>query len=423
MQFLKKFKIFCCTISAICLTGVGISAQTLTSQPVVSPVSAIDVKARAAVLMDAETGTLLFTKNEHEPIPPASLTKLMTIHIALSEVAAGNAVLDERVPLLEESWAVNQPPRSSLMWLAQGQRVNLGELLLGLAIPSGNDAAVAVALRFAPSVEEFAARASALGLKATRFVEPSGVSEYNMTTADDFVRFCRFYLSEHPETLKMLHSVPSFSYPKAENAPAAARRPPAVVEQANRNPLIGEGGVDGLKTGYIDESGYNIALTAEQDGTRLIAVILGAETIAIRDADGRRLLSWGFNNYATLRPVLDKPLPDVRVWKSSVKYARVELSEPLVFTARKGRGEDMRFETQFFDSPDNSEESVQKTRTFAPLIAPLPKGTEAGELVLIDSVGELRRIPITLAEDVPAGGFWTRLFDVIKLFFMNLWRK
>ena len=264
---------------------------------------ALSLNSRSAVLLDAATGILLYAKNEDEPIPPASLTKLMTIHLALREVAAGRAALDEAMAPPRESWAVNQPPRSSLMFLAAGQRVSLRELILGLAVPSGNDAAVAVALRFAPSVEDFTDRmnreARRLGLEKTRFTEPSGISEYNLTTALEFARFCRIYLREHPETLAEFHSVAEFAYPKAENVAEQYREKPGTIPQTNHNRLLGKvEGVDGLKTGYIDEAGYNIALTAERRGVRLIAVILGApagyDGDRIRDEDGRKLLTCGF---------------------------------------------------------------------------------------------------------------------------------
>ncbi|MDR2193821.1 MAG: D-alanyl-D-alanine carboxypeptidase [Treponema sp.] len=375
------------------------------------PEEAFTIRSYAAVLMDAETGTLLFAKNKDEPVPPASLTKLMTIHIALNDVAAGAASLDEPVQLPKESWRVNQPPRSSLMFLAEGQRVTLRELLLGLAVSSGNDAAVAVAMRCAPSVEEFAARmnaeAAALGLSHTAFVEPSGISEYNMTTAYEYAVFCRFYIKTHPETLETLHSVAEFAYPKPENVPAASRTRPGTIVQKNRNSLLGVLGVDGLKTGYIDESGYNIALTAKQGATRLIAVILGAPAgEEVRDTDGRNLLEWGFSRYKTLYPVMEE-LPRVRVWRSKQTYAALTIGEPLPFTARSERGNELRFETEVLDT----------------ISAPCVKGDRGGELVLYDSIGELRRIPLLIAENVERGGFLTRLFDAIRLFFMGLRKK
>ncbi|MDR2792913.1 MAG: D-alanyl-D-alanine carboxypeptidase [Treponema sp.] len=371
----------------------------------------VDIQSHAAVLMDAETGSLLFTKNKDAPIPPASLTKLMTIHIALDEIANGDANLNEVIPLQKESWAVNQPPRSSLMFLAERQRVTLQELLLGLAVSSGNDAAVAIAMRFAPSVKEFVERmnkeAAALGLSHTTFVEPSGISEYNMTTAYEYAVFCRFYIKTHPETLETLHSVGEFAYPKPENVPIASRNRPGTIVQKNRNPLLGVLGVDGLKTGYIDESGYNIALTARQGETRLIAVILGAPASSggdrIRDTDGRNLLEWGFSHYKTLYPVVGE-LPLIRVWKSKQKYASLTIGELLPFTARIERGEELRFETELRE----------------PVIAPCEKGDRVGELVLYDDIGEIRRIPLLVSEDVARGGFWTRLLDAIRLFFRGL---
>jgi D-alanyl-D-alanine carboxypeptidase (penicillin-binding protein 5/6) len=364
--------------------------------------------------MDAETGSLLFSKNKDLPIPPASLTKLMTIHIALSDAANGDVRLGDVTSPPKESWAANQPPDSSLMFLADGQSVSLKELLLGLAVSSGNDAAVAVALRCAPSVEEFVERmnreAESLGLSHTVFVEPSGISEYNMTTAYDYAVFCRYYIKTHPETLETLHSVGEFAYPKTENVPAAYRARPGTITQKNRNALLGFLGVDGLKTGYINESGYNIALTAKQGETRLIAVILGAPAATggdkVRDADGKNLLEWGFSHYKTLHPVIEE-LPLIRVWKSKQRYASLAIEELLPFTVRIERGDDLRFSVELEDA----------------IVAPCTKGDRVGELVLYDNIGELRRVPLLVAEDVERGGFWTWLLDSIRLFFRNMRKK
>ncbi|MDR2783305.1 MAG: D-alanyl-D-alanine carboxypeptidase [Treponema sp.] len=374
----------------------------------------VAIQSQSAVLMDAETGSLLFSKNKDLPIPPASLTKLMTIHIALSDAANGDVRLGDVTSPPKESWAANQPPDSSLMFLADGQSVSLKELLLGLAVSSGNDAAVAVALRCAPSVEEFVERmnreAESLGLSHTVFVEPSGISEYNMTTAYDYAVFCRYYIKTHPETLETLHSVGEFAYPKTENVPAAYRARPGTITQKNRNALLGFLGVDGLKTGYINESGYNIALTAKQGETRLIAVILGAPAATggdkVRDADGKNLLEWGFSHYKTLHPVIEE-LPLIRVWKSKQRYASLAIEELLPFTVRIERGDDLRFSVELEDA----------------IVAPCTKGDRVGELVLYDNIGELRRVPLLVAEDVERGGFWTWLLDSIRLFFRNMRKK
>ncbi|MDR2048939.1 MAG: serine hydrolase, partial [Treponema sp.] len=229
------------------------SSDPSSSDPLYPASPPPEIGSRSAVLVDAATGTVLFSVNPSLRIPPASLTKLMTIHLALNEIAAGRASADEILVPPAESWARNQAPRSSLMFLGRDQRLSLGELLLGLAVPSGNDAAVAVALRFAPSVKAFVslmnAEAAALGLSSTRFVDPAGISEDNMTTAMDFARFCSFYIAGHPEALVLLHSVAEFSYPLAVNMLSSVRAP--TIVQNNHNPLLGRfDGVDGLKTGY-----------------------------------------------------------------------------------------------------------------------------------------------------------------------------
>jgi len=383
----------------------------LAAFPAFAHISPPELGSRAAVVMDAATGAFVFLHNPDMEIQPASLTKLMTMHVAFMEIAAGRASLDEIISPPPASWAINQPPRSSLMFLAPGQQVSLRELLLGLAIPSGNDAAVAVALRFAPSVPDFAERmnreAAAMGLARTRFVEPSGISGYNMTTAREFARFSRAYLDLWPESLRDYHSIREFSYPMAHNVAGAFRENPGTITQRNRNTLLGTvEGVDGLRTGFIYESGFNIVLTAERFGTRFIAVILGAPSgqggDRIRDEDGRRLLEWAFSSYRTVRPRLGA-LEPVRVWRGRQNYTVVAPNAPLEFTAPTGRAENISW----------------RLDTGAPLVAPLPAGSPAGNLVLYDIFGELRRVPLVTIGEVERGGFFKRLFDSIRLLFVR----
>ena len=374
-----------------------------------APDSYPELGSEAAVLLDAETGTVLFSKNADEEIPPASLTKLMTMHLVFREIEAGRASPDETISPPRQSWAINQPPGSSLMNLANGQILSLRELLLGMAIFSGNDAAAAAALRFAPSIEDFVGmmnrEAVSLGLLKTHFVDPAGYWEQNMTTAAEFAEFCRIYLNAHPESIRDYHSVMEFAYPLADNVAERYRENPGTRVHQNHNTLLQSvEGVDGLKTGYIPEAGYNIALTAERKGSRFIAVILGAPSEwrgdRIRDDDGRKLLEWAFGNYRTLRLAPEKPGP-LRVFKGKENYTELEWGAPLIFTSLAERGENIRLETELLD----------------PLIAPLPAGSAVGTLVVYDSIGELRRIPLLTANDIERGGFWKRLFDSIRLFF------
>jgi D-alanyl-D-alanine carboxypeptidase (penicillin-binding protein 5/6) len=400
---------------ALIFTGTFLSAQNTASPPALLlsfMESSPAIRTEAALLMDAQTGTVLYAKNPDREIPPASLTKLMTMHIAFSEAAARNIDLDAPVEISPEAWAINQPPRSSLMFLAPGQRVSLRELLLGLAVPSGNDAAVAVALRFAPDVTAFVSRmnseARRMGMRISRFTEPAGISENNITTAAEFARFCRQYLYLHPEALAEYHSVEEFAYPKSENAGDAFKEKPGTIVQHNRNGLLGRvRGVDGLKTGYIDEAGYNIALTARRDDTRFILVLLGAPARPggdrIRDEDGEALLNWAFENFRTVRPAMPEIAP-VRLWKGRENHAELTIGEELPFTIPAGRGAGLSYR------PEAAE----------PLIAPLSRGEEAGELVFLDEYGELRRVALIAAGDYERGNIFKRLFDSVRLFFRRV---
>jgi D-alanyl-D-alanine carboxypeptidase (penicillin-binding protein 5/6) len=372
-----------------------------------------ELNAVSAVVIDEATGAALFEKYPNREIPPASLTKLMTMHLALNAVLRGQVSLDDIVDLPPAAWGKNQPPRSSMMFLDQGQVVTLHELLLGLAIPSGNDAAIAVALHLAPTIEDFAAMMNAearrMGLVKTYFVEPSGISEKNMTTAAEFARFCREYMRLHPETIANYHTIPELAYPKEENLPVYQRgtgKTPIV--QQNHIPLLGEfDGADGLKTGYIDEAGYNAAVTAERDGTRFIVVVLGVPVELgsfwgprARADDCRKLLEWVFASYKTLRP----PAPDIplaRIWKSRQKFIPLKPAENIVTTVLVERGSDSRWEIELI----------------SPVIAPVASGTEAGRLRLYDKDGLLREISLVTTEEAERGGFWRRLWDSIALFF------
>jgi serine-type D-Ala-D-Ala carboxypeptidase (penicillin-binding protein 5/6) len=397
--------IFCKIFSALVLLFLAFPAFAQ------SPQSSgfLELYSQSAVVMDAETGTIVYYKNPDDEIPPASLTKLMTMHLVFKEIASGRASLNEIITPPRESWAVNQLPGSSLMYLAQGQTLSLRELILGMAVVSGNDAAAAAALRFAPTVDDFIkmmnTEAAAMGLNRTRFVDASGYSEENMTTARELAELCRLYLLEHPESLSDFHSVREFAYPRVENVPPERQGNPVTRLRRNNNNLLGRvEGVDGLKTGYIPESGYNIALTAERSGTRFIAVILGAPSEwggdRKRDEDGEKILEWAFARYRTIRPDIGA-LPPVRIWKGKDNYADIAPEEPLNFTALAERGSRLFWEIELEE----------------PIVAPLSAGQAVGRLVLYDSLGELRQITLVAERNAEKGGFFKRLFDSIRLFF------
>ena len=306
----------------------------------------LDIWAKSAILIDVSNGYILYEKNPDTVIPPASMTKLFAMYVVEEEIASGRFSYDQQIPLPPESWACNMPPHSSLMFLGKDQQVTMEELLLGLSICSGNDAAYALAYTVSGTMEAFVEKmnqvAEELGLSHTHFVESSGYSELNQTTAREMAEFSAIYLRRHPDSLHRFHSVLDFTYPKAKNlAPGDKLRaqdfsqglPQKItmsITQENTNPLLGKlEGCDGLKTGYIDESGYNLALTAVRGQTRFLSVTMGGpgsnarEGQAGRVHDGTELMEWAFKNFADISLELKVHPYLVRSFNASEKMLRL----------------------------------------------------------------------------------------------------
>jgi D-alanyl-D-alanine carboxypeptidase (penicillin-binding protein 5/6) len=371
------------------------------------------VFARAAVVIDATTSTLLYAKNPDLALPPASLAKLVTLHIVWDELAAGRLSLDELVTIDKHDCSPYVPYGSSLMYLHPGMKVSIRDLMLGAAVVSGNDAAYALARRIAGSNEAFAVLMNKavhdMGFDALNFVEPSGLSEKNLITARQYALFCKKYIELHPQALKDLHSVKSFEFPRAEHT-APGFVPNQHIVQYNRNPLIfNYPGADGLKTGYIIEVGFNMAATAMRNGTRFIVVTLGGTGSTYaggnlqRTKEVRSLLDWAFANFQTVS--LDTgPLPKPRVWFA--KPWRAELvpdgSNAVTVPKPEVSGLSVRVEAQRF------------------LEAPLDKGTRCGRLIYSSAGKDIISIDLMTKDAIPRGNIFRVILDGILRFFANI---
>ena len=295
---------------------IGISVFLILIVSVLGAAPAVpepEINAESAILIDFETETVLYEKNADRPIPPASMTKLMTIHTALGFIRDGRTDADATVPISAAADFRNQPPHSSLMFIEQGQSVTLLELLQGLALPSGNDAGVAVAEYLTGSLESFVGlmnkKAAEMGMKQTHFADSSGYSELNVTTAREYAMFCRIYIKENSRYLEKLHMPLEFTYPKPQNLPSSGESVYGPITQPNHNLLIGRmSTVDGLKTGYIDESGYNFTATATLGERRLVLVTMGgpgsnsSDGSLKRAIDAATLLNYGFYAWTSYCP-------------------------------------------------------------------------------------------------------------------------
>lgn len=377
------------------------------------------LNAKSAILIDSQTGTILFEKNSNLSIPPASMTKLMSLYVVYKKIGEGVVSKNEIIRISKNADFRSLPPHSSLMFLEEGQEVTIADLMLGMAVPSGNDAAIAIAERIAGSVEGFVRlmnqEAEKLGLNSIHFEDASGLSSENRVTAADFVQFCSEYINRFPEALDELHSVSSFTYPKEKNWKANGTSVYGPITQYNRNNLLTTyAPVDGLKTGYIDESGYNIALTATMNNNqkskrRLIAVILGGlgenstEGSLLRAIDGINLLSYGFYNFRTIKseiPTIESP----KIWKGTKTELKIKYPEIPFITLPSDKAVILRVDVIL---PNN-------------IIAPVKKDEVIGEIIQYADKEIIGKYNITAAEDIPKGNLFIRLLDSIKIFFLKL---
>jgi len=243
----------------------------------------INLPAKSAILIDADSGRVLYEDEADEPMPPASITKLMTLFLSFEALNEGRANMDDLVTVSQNAWETG----GAQMFLNIGEQVSFRDLLTGIAVVSANDACVSVAEHLAGSVEVFVNRmnekARELGLENTHYVDPSGLSNKNKMSARDIAVLSRQLIINFPE-LRELDTIPSFEH----NG----------ISQNNRNPLLNRyPGTDGLKTGYTEEAGYCLAATAVQDDMRLIAVSLGSASPEARLEASKGLLDYGFSNF------------------------------------------------------------------------------------------------------------------------------
>ncbi|AHH03600.1 D-alanyl-D-alanine serine-type carboxypeptidase [Borrelia nietonii YOR] len=265
--------------------------------------------AKSVVLIDYDTKRIFYAKNPNLIFPPASLTKLVTIYTALVEARKKNIDLKTIVPISSAASYYNLPLGSSLMFLEEGHKVNFEELLKGLVISSGNDAAIAIAefivgKNLINFVNLMNINVLNLGLANMNFVDTSGYCNGNQITALEMALFARAYIEEF-EFMLDIHSLRDFIYPRSENLGSTSSSKMLNLKQENRNVLIfNYPYADGLKTGYIKTSGLNLVATAKKDDIRLIAVVLGVNKGINSVGEKKRafiaqkLFEYGFSNYS-----------------------------------------------------------------------------------------------------------------------------
>lgn len=353
--------------------------------------AAPQLQATGYLLIDATNGEVLVEQNADQPLPPASLTKMMTAYIAEREIAEGRISFDDKVPVSIKAWKTG----GSRMFIREGTEVRLDDLLRGIVIQSGNDASVAVAEYIAGSEDVFAdvmnQTAVSLGMTNTQFKNSTGLpQEGHYTTAKDLGILAARTIADFPETYA-IYKEKNFTY----NG----------IKQANRNSLLfRDPSVDGLKTGHTEEAGYCLVASAERDGFRLISVVMGTASEKAREQETTKLLQYGFRYFSGQTVfAAGQPLPESarKVWFGESEMVELAPTEPLYVTLPLGRESAIQ---ATLDAPDT-------------LDAPLEAGAIVGNVKIMLGERILAESPVAVAEAVPEGGFFKRMIDfVLRLF-------
>lgn len=346
------------------------------------------VDAKAAVVLDVSSGQILFSQNATTRIPPASLAKVMTVYLAYDALKAGTVRLDDPVSISRSAYRMG----GSQIFLEVGDQVSFRQLLQGLAIASGNDAAMAIAEHLAgfraAFVSQMNAKAKELGLHDTRFQNPHGLpAQDQFTTARDMAFLGLDLIRNHPDAVE-LHSGKTFEY--------------RGIKQRNRNRLLWKDSrVDGLKTGWLDEAGFHIVATAREGDRPLIAVILGARSERGREEIALRLLNYGFKNFHNVRFFgKGDRVKNLPVWKGTEDLLPVIAKRPGIVTIKNGSSQP----TLAYHFPDT-------------LVAPIPAGQKVGEALITNEGRELTRVELVAMQAVPEAGFLKRLLHSFRLLF------
>jgi D-alanyl-D-alanine carboxypeptidase (penicillin-binding protein 5/6) len=346
-------------------------------------------RAKAAFLMDADTGAILYQHNADELLPPASITKLMTAEIAFQAIKDGRLKLDDELPMSVHAWRTGgAPSRTSSMFVPVNKTATVDDLLRGMIIQSGNDAAIAIAEGMSGSEEAFAKRMNAearrLGLTKSVFKNPSGLyAPGHLMTAREMAMLADYIIKNHPQFYKMF-SEPMFEY----------RR----FKFRNRNPLLRMNiGADGVKTGMLKESGYNLVGSAVQDGKRLIGVVLGLPTKKKAASEARRLLEWGFNSFAPVK-LFDagETVGMARVWGGESFYVPLTGKGPVTVILPRVPAKPRLKAEIIYDGP---------------LKPPIKKGDQVATLRVTSETNAVNEVPLYAAQDVEPGGLVRRGLD------------
>ena len=348
------------------------------------------VEARSYILFDAQSGQTLAAGNAELRIEPASLTKLMTAYLTFKALREGQLRPEQMLTVSREA----QSREGSRMFVDSRVPVSVDDLIKGVIVQSGNDACVVLAEALAGSEEAFVQlmnrETQRLGLTNTQYRDSTGLTgEGQYTTAADLVKLSQAIIRDFPEHYA-IYSMKSFSYNN--------------IKQDNRNLLLyRDANVDGLKTGHTSTAGYNLVASSKRDGRRLISVVTGTSSMEARARESAKLLNWGAAAWETPRLfTAGQELRQLPVYKGKQAEARIGIEAEHYLSIPRG----------------TAGELVQEVTLAPHLVAPLAAGQQVGSLRVRHGDTVLGEYPLTVLEEVPQGGWWRRLIDSIRLWFV-----
>lgn len=370
--------------------GTALAAILLiTGLAVPAAAAEIPLNSTSAVLMEKTTGQVLYARNEHQAMEPASVTKIMTLLLTMEAIDGGKIHYDDVVTVSAHAASMG----GSQVYLSEGEQITVEDLIKSVCVSSGNDAAVALA-EYVSGVEELFVeamneKAAALGMSDTHFENPTGLTaKGHVTSAYDIALMSRELIFHHPDirnyTTIWMDTIRDGSF-----------------GLSNTNKLVRYyDGCTGLKTGYTSSAGYCMSATAEKDGMELIAAVMHAPTADLRNTDAKALLNYGFSAYELVTAEPEGPLPTLPVTLGEMEAVKTALPEEgRNMLLEKGRAGGL---TQTVELPDT-------------VTAPIEKGQQLGSLTVCDGETVLCRLPILAAEDVAKCTWWEIFAEMAAL--------
>lgn len=370
------------SVTLLCVFFLGFAQAAAPKPPPVS--------GKSWLVADLSSGQVLAAEKADERFEPASLTKLMTAYVVFAALRDKKISAGKQVSVSQRAWRAP----GSRMFIEPRRPVTVDELIRGMVVQSGNDACIALAEAVAGSEEAFAQmmnrEAARLAMKNTKFMNSSGLPDpQHYSTAQDLHLLASALIRDFPAEYAQYYSLKEFRYNN--------------ISQPNRNRLLWvDPSVDGMKTGYTDAAGYCLIASSRRGGRRMLSVLLGSTSEAVRTQDSQKLLNWGFQFFDNVKLYAGgDAVKSLEVWKGAATAVKVGVKDDLMVTVPKGQSDRLKAELV----------------SHQPLLAPLAKGQRVGLLRLTFEGKPFGEFPVVALQPVSAAGFLGRSWDTLRLWF------